>query len=82
MDTTTAATPIQRAVQTIGSNAGLATAIGVSPAMVSQWVNGVRPIAARHCLPIERATGAAVSRYELRPDVFGEAPEEGTRDVA
>lgn len=29
---------------------------------------------AHHCLAIEEATGGKVTRYQLRPDVFGPAP--------
>ncbi|HET7592549.1 MAG TPA: helix-turn-helix domain-containing protein [Rhodanobacteraceae bacterium] len=66
--------PIKRAAEKLGSHRGLATAAGVTAGMVSQWVNGVRPVAAHHCIRIEQATQGAVTRYELRPDVFGEAP--------
>lgn len=66
---------IKRAVAELGGNSKLAQAIHVAPALVSQWVNGVRPVAARHCIPIEQATSGAVTRYDLLPDVFGDAPE-------
>jgi DNA-binding transcriptional regulator YdaS (Cro superfamily) len=32
-------------------------------------------VPADRCLPIERATGGAVTRYDLRPDIFGDAPD-------
>jgi len=44
----------------------------VTPAMWSRWETGARPIPAHRVLDIEKLTG--VSRYELRPDVFGSAP--------
>lgn len=65
--------PIARAVELVGRQK-LATTCDVSPSMVSQWVSGHRPIAARHVLPIEQATGGQVTRYELAPDVFGPPP--------
>lgn len=65
---------IQIAVDRAGSQAALAKAISVPPALVWQWLNGRRPVAARHCIPIETATSGAVTRYDLRPDVFGQAP--------
>lgn len=49
--------------------ANLARGIGVTPAFVSQWINGHRPIPAGRCPAIERATGGAVRCEELRPDV-------------
>lgn len=74
--------PIKRAVQSVGSNAALAIQVGVSPGMVSQWVSGKRPVAATRCAAIETATKGAVTRYELRPDVFGDADVQDGRDVA
>ncbi|WP_286718300.1 YdaS family helix-turn-helix protein [Devosia sp. 63-57] len=49
-----------------------ARAIGVTAAMWSRWENGRRKIPAERCLEVERLTG--VSRYILRPDVYGPAP--------
>ena len=67
--------PIERAVEALGGMSELAQAICVTRPLVYQWVKRLRPVAAKHCLPIESATNGAVTRYELRPDVFGEAPE-------
>ncbi|WP_425602034.1 transcriptional regulator [Stenotrophomonas maltophilia] len=64
-----AKTPIQRAVEVAGSQSVLAKLAGASPQFVHQWVTGRRPVPARYVLGIEAATG--VTRYELRPDVFG-----------
>lgn len=67
--------PILKAIQEAGSQAALATAIGIHPSFVSQWVNDHRPIPAKWCIPIENATLGAVTRYELREDIFGPAPK-------
>lgn len=64
-------TPIERAVDLVGGQKALADALKIKPAMVWQWVNGHRPVAAHHCLPIEQATSGAITRHDLRPDVFG-----------
>lgn len=69
--------PIERAVEVAGGQTALARAIGgaVKQAHVWYWLNsenGVVP--AEHCIAIEQATGGAVTRHELRPDVFGPAP--------
>lgn len=71
MDTT----HILKAIQVAGSQAALASAIGIHPSFVSQWVNDHRPIPAKWCIPIEHATNGAVTRYDLRPDIFGPAQE-------
>ncbi len=62
-------TAIQSAAAKLGSQARLARALNVSPAMVHQWLRGIRPIAAEHCPAIERATQGAVRCEDLRPDV-------------
>lgn len=48
----------------------LARAVGVSPGMVWQWINQYRRIAAEKVLAIEAATGGAVTRHDLRPDIY------------
>lgn len=61
---------IHLACERLGSQAGLAKAIDVAPAIVHQWRSGVRPVPVQHCLAIERATNGAVTRRDLRPDDF------------
>lgn len=48
--------------------ASLARKLGISPVLVSQWRNGIRPIPIERCPDIERATEGAVTRRDLRPD--------------
>lgn len=50
-----------------GRTTDLADALKISSAAVSQWDR----VPAERVLDVERLTG--VSRYELRPDIFGEA---------
>lgn len=52
-----------------GASVRLARAIGVAPAVVSQWICGIRPIPAERCPAIEAATDGAVTCEDLRPDV-------------
>lgn len=66
--------PILQAIQAAGTQASLATAIGIHPTFVSQWAKNRRPVPAKWCIPIEEATGGVVTRYDLRPDIFGPAP--------
>lgn len=75
--------PISEAVTKFqGGQAALARELGISPQAVNQWVTGRRPVPVRWALQIERLTG--ISRYDLRPDVFGDAPisHDGERRVA
>lgn len=55
----------------------LADAIGVQRAQISQWRNGRngRQPGAAYAVAIERATGGAVSRQELRADFADIWPE-------
>lgn len=64
----TECTPIERACEAVKGQAKLARLIGVSPANVNQWVTGNRPVPIERCVAIERATGGAVTRKDLRPD--------------
>lgn len=62
---------LERAADLLGSQKSLAESIGVSAVFVSQMISGVKQIPPRLCLPIEEATEGAVTRYDLRPDIFG-----------
>jgi len=64
--------PIEIAVAKAGNTSTLARSLGISHTAVRKWRLLGRPPAER-VLEIERVTG--VSRYELRPDVFGPAPD-------
>jgi DNA-binding transcriptional regulator YdaS (Cro superfamily) len=52
----------------------IALTLGISPVLISQWSSGSRQVPAERCVPIEKATKGAVTRYELRPDIFGLTP--------
>lgn len=59
--------PISLAAAAVGGQATLAKAIGVTPALISQWKNRVRPVAPAQCPAIEQATG--IRCEQIRPDV-------------
>lgn len=65
---------ILRAIDHFGSQAALARAVGVYTSFVSHWATNRRPVPAKWCRLIEQATDGAVTRYELREDIFGPAP--------
>jgi DNA-binding transcriptional regulator YdaS (Cro superfamily) len=52
-----------------GGGLQLASAVGVSPVIISQWKTGARQVPAERCPAIEKATSGAVRCEELRPDV-------------
>lgn len=61
---------IREAAKAVGGVVALGAALGLSRGAVSQW-DKVPP---EHVLAIEALTG--VSRHVLRPDVFGDRPQE------
>ena len=66
--------PLQKAVEITGGQTGLAKLIGIRQSHVWNWLNrslGIVP--AEYCIKIEQATRGLVTRYDLRPDVFGES---------
>jgi len=65
---------IKTAVDIHGSQRALADALDVKPVQVFKWFHGVCAVPAGRCLAIEESVNGAVTRYDLRPDVFGEAP--------
>lgn len=50
-----------------GRQAALCRQIGLHAPDLSRWASGSRPVPIEHCPRIERATGGAVTRRELRP---------------
>lgn len=65
---------INKAVGIHGSQRAMADAVGVKPVQVFKWLHGVCAVPAGRCMAIEESVNGAVTRYDLRPDVFGEAP--------
>lgn len=61
--------PVDRAVGIVGTQALLATALGVSKGAVGQWKEDGRRVPAEHCPVIEEMTRGAVRCEELRPDI-------------
>lgn len=63
---------LSRAIEKLGGQSALARACGVKQGHVWHWLNKSRSVPANYVLTIETATGGAVTRHELRPDIFGE----------
>jgi DNA-binding transcriptional regulator YdaS (Cro superfamily) len=55
-------------IEVHGQQTKLAREIAAQPQLVWQWARGVRPVPIERCVAIERATGGAVTRQDLRPD--------------
>lgn len=62
--------PLQRAINAMGSQAALARALEVPPQQVWNWINRDHRVSAEHVLAIEKATAGKVTRHDLRPDLY------------
>ena len=58
---------ISLACKIVGSQARLASLVGVTPSAVNQWITGHRPVPIERCVAIEKATKGMVTRKDLRP---------------
>lgn len=65
---------ISKAVEIIGSQSKLARVLNCSPVFVHLMLKQGKRVPATMCLQIERACKKQVTRYDLRPDVFGDDP--------
>lgn len=63
--------PLARAIALLGGRSRFAARLGVSVVMVHKWATGKNQVTAERARQIEDATGGAVGRHELRPDLFG-----------
>ena len=59
-----------RAAEAVGSQSDLARKVGCNRALVNHMIIGRRGITAEMAVAIEQATDGAVSRADLRPDLF------------
>lgn len=59
---------LKKYIQQGARQSDLAKAIGVTPGVVYQWLNGLRPVPPERCVAIEKATSGLVTRRDLRPD--------------
>lgn len=65
---------VERAIAIKGSQAKLAVDMGCSQQYISWLLKEADQISAEKSLDVERATDGQVSRWDLRPDLFGEKP--------
>lgn len=63
---------IDRAVATLGGISKASREIGVSHEAVRRWISGANRITAERAIQIEHATAGAVTRADLRPDLFAD----------
>ena len=61
---------LEKAVRLVGGQTALAKAVAVKQGHVWWWLNKSGKAPAEKCIDIERATGGAVRREDLRPDLY------------
>lgn len=66
---------IELAIICLGGVNALGRAIGVENGHIYYW-RKTNKVSSLYCRAIEAATNGLVTRYQLRPDVFGEGPDD------
>jgi DNA-binding transcriptional regulator YdaS (Cro superfamily) len=67
-------TAIEKAVRLLGGQTETARRLGIKQQLVWYWVNKSGKCSPTHAVGIEKLTDGLVTRYDLRPDVFGQNP--------
>ena len=67
-----AAEALDQVIECLGSQTALARKLNLQQPSINSWkLRGMIPPG--RCREIEKIVGGAVTRYEMRPDVFGKA---------
>jgi len=72
---------IRKAAEIAGGQTALGKLVSVSQGLVWQWCEGRLKVRPERSADIERATNGVVTRYMLRPDVFGELPSSDLQEA-
>lgn len=59
-----------KAVQVVGSQSELARLLGVRQSTIWSWLNVTKDVPAEICAQVEHVTAGAVTRGDLRPDLW------------
>lgn len=66
---------VERLIAVFGTQTRLAAAANDQfPQAVTRWKKSGK-VPQNHCEAIERACNGRITRYEMRPDIYGEAPQ-------
>jgi DNA-binding transcriptional regulator YdaS (Cro superfamily) len=62
--------PLEKAIEIVGSQTALASACGVKQAYIWNWINRDKRVPAEYVIPACRATGFEVTPHQMRPDIY------------
>ena len=65
-------TKLQSYINEVGQTE-IARQLGISRAAVNHWMTGHHKPSWEMCHELERISGGYLKRYEIRPDIFGDA---------
>lgn len=68
-------TSLEQAIQLTGGIPAMARKFGISTVAVHKW-RKTGKVPPDRVLAIEAATAGQVTRYQLRPDIYGDRPED------
>ncbi len=67
-----AQTKFSEYVEFVGGRAAAAERLGVTVGMIGHVLNGIRSLSVEKSKLVEQQTAGAITRADLRPDIFGE----------
>lgn len=62
--------PLEKAIEIVGSQTALANACGIKQAHIWNWLNRDKRVPAEYVIPVCRATQFKVAPNEIRPDIY------------
>jgi len=62
--------PLKKAIKIAGGQNALARALAIRQGTISWWLCRSKKVPAEYVLSIEKAVNGAVTRHELRPDIY------------
>jgi len=61
----------EKACKIMGGRTAMKDALKVTRQAVSLWAKGIDKVPVKRVLQIEQLTGGQITRYDLRPDIYG-----------
>lgn len=62
--------PLEKAIEIVGSQTALASACGIKQAYIWNWLNRDKRVPAEYVIPACKATGFQVTPHQMRSDIY------------